>query len=41
VGFGEAGSAVIAENMKRGGEINPMIPGKKAGCRRFTLNSKL
>lgn len=29
VGFGEAGSAVIAENMKRGGEINPMIPGKK------------
>ena len=31
VGFGEAGSAVIAENMKRGGEINPMIPGKKVG----------
>ena len=29
VGFGEAGSEVIAENMKRGGEINPMIPGKK------------
>ena len=29
VGFGEAGAAVIAENMKRGGEINPMIPGKK------------
>jgi class 3 adenylate cyclase len=29
VGFGEAGSAVIAENMKRGGEIDPMIPGKK------------
>ena len=29
MGFGEAGSAVIAENMKRGGEINPMIPGKK------------
>jgi len=29
VGFGEAGTEVIAENMKRGGEINPMIPGRK------------
>ena len=29
VGFGEAGSEIIAENMKRGGEIDPMIPGKK------------
>ena len=29
VGFGEAGSEIIAENMRRGGEIDPMIPGKK------------
>ena len=30
LGFGEAGSEIIAENMKNGsGEVNPMIPGKK------------
>jgi len=29
VGFGDAGSEIIAENMKRGGAIDPMIPGKK------------
>ena len=29
VGFGEAGTEIIAENMKRSGEINPMIPGRK------------
>lgn len=29
VGFGEAGTAIIAENMKRGGDINPMVPGRK------------
>jgi len=28
-GFGDAGSEIIAENMKRGGAIDPMIPGKK------------
>lgn len=29
VGFGEAGSEIIASNMKKGGEVDPMIPGKK------------
>jgi len=29
VGFGEAGSEIIAENMKKGGEVDPMLPGKK------------
>ena len=29
VGFGDAGSEIIAENMKRGGAIDPMIPGKR------------
>jgi hypothetical protein len=29
VGFGEAGSEIIASNMSRGGDVDPMIPGKK------------
>jgi hypothetical protein len=29
VGFGEAGSEIIASNMSRGGEVDPMLPGKK------------
>jgi hypothetical protein len=29
VGFGEAGSHVIAENMNCGNAVNPLIPGKK------------
>ena len=29
LGFGEAGAAIIAENMRTGGAINPMIPGRK------------
>lgn len=29
VGFGEAGAEIIAENMKSGGELDPMVPGKK------------
>lgn len=29
VGFGEAGSEIIAENIKKGGGVNPMIEGKK------------
>ena len=29
VGFGEAGSEIIAENIKKGGGVDPMIPGKK------------
>ena len=33
VGFGEAGSEIIASNIKRGGgDIDPMIPGKKTHC---------
>jgi len=27
--FGEAGAVIIAENMSKGGEINPMLAGKK------------
>jgi hypothetical protein len=27
LGFGEAGSKIIAANMASGGEINPMLPG--------------
>ena len=29
IGFGEAGSEIIAENIKKGGSVNPMLPGKK------------
>lgn len=29
VGFGEAGSEIIAANMSQGGEVDPMLPGKK------------
>ena len=29
LGFGEAGSGIIATNMAAGGEVNPMLPGKK------------
>uniref|UniRef100_A0A7S3UF09 Guanylate cyclase domain-containing protein n=1 Tax=Picocystis salinarum TaxID=88271 RepID=A0A7S3UF09_9CHLO len=29
IGFGDAGAEIIAENMKYGGDLNPMIPGKK------------
>ncbi|EGR27667.1 hypothetical protein IMG5_191510 [Ichthyophthirius multifiliis] len=29
IGFGEAGSQIIAQNMKKGGEVDPLIPGKK------------
>ncbi|MDC1215256.1 adenylate/guanylate cyclase domain-containing protein [bacterium] len=29
VGFGEAGSEIIAANIRKGGAIDPMIPGKK------------
>jgi len=27
LGFGEAGSKIIAENMAAGGDVNPMLPG--------------
>ena len=29
IGFGEAGSEIIATNMRTTGEVDPMIPGKK------------
>jgi class 3 adenylate cyclase len=29
VGFGEAGAEIIGKNMQNGGEVDPMIPGKK------------
>ncbi len=29
VGFGDAGAEIIAENMRNGGALNPMVPGKK------------
>ncbi len=29
VGFGDAGAEVIAENIREGGDLNPMVPGKK------------
>ena len=29
IGFGEAGSKIIGDNMTEGGELNPMMPGVK------------
>ena len=29
LGFGDAGAQIIAENMRSGGALNPMVPGKK------------
>ena len=29
LGFGEAGSEIIAKNMEKSGEVDPLIPGKK------------
>lgn len=29
IGFGEAGSHIIAKNMEKSGEVDPMLPGKK------------
>jgi len=29
LGFGEAGSYIIAQNMAKGDDINPMLPGNK------------
>lgn len=29
LGFGEAGAEIIAENMSKGGAVDPMMPGKK------------
>ena len=32
LGFGEAGSNIIAKNMSGGEDINPMLPGQKVIC---------
>jgi len=33
LGFGEAGSEIIATNMQKGGgEVEPMVPGRKTYC---------
>lgn len=29
IGFGEAGSNIIAKNMEKSGDVDPMLPGKK------------
>jgi len=29
LGFGDAGAEIISENMKNGGDLDPMVPGKK------------
>ena len=29
LGFGEAGSKIIADNMAKGGDVDPMLPGQK------------
>ncbi len=29
LGFGEAGSKIVGENMKKGGDLNPMMAGSK------------
>ena len=29
VGFGEAGSQIISENVGKGEDVNPMLPGRK------------
>ena len=29
IGYGEAGSSIIAQNMSMGDTLNPMLPGKK------------
>jgi len=43
IGFGEAGSRIIAENMRKGDDVDPLLPGHKCMCifgfcdiRRFT-----
>ena len=32
LGFGEAGSSIIGQNMTQGGDLNPMMPGLKTTC---------
>ncbi len=42
VGFGDAGAQIVAENMKKDGDLNPMVPGKRTvrggkGCWRLDI----
>ena len=32
MGFGEAGAEVIADNIRSGGDLNPMVPGRKVAA---------
>ena len=32
VGFGEAGAEIISDNIKNGGDLNPMIPGRRTAA---------
>jgi hypothetical protein len=32
IGFGDAGAEIIGENMKNGGDLNPMVPGRKVNA---------
>ena len=32
LGFGDAGSEIIASNMSKHGDVDPMLPGKKKCC---------
>jgi hypothetical protein len=32
LGFGDAGSEIIASNMSKSGDVDPMLPGKKRCC---------
>ena len=41
VGFGDAGAEIIAENMRNGGALNPMVPGKKMCAQRHTHSRML
>jgi hypothetical protein len=43
IGFGEAGSKIIGQNMRKGDDVDPLLPGLKCMCifgfcdiRRFT-----
>ena len=29
VGYGDAGAEIIADNMRSGGDLNPLVPGQK------------
>ena len=48
IGFGEAGSKIIASNMRAGGDVDPLLPGQRSiaifgfcDIRRFTDATEL